>query len=107
MSSRTNVLVFQIYILFSPQDANSNGTVMVGATGAMLVQPSAVPAPPVGAIPVNPVMTMPAGVNPTPSAVGGTVISMETENEASPNCYYKEKIFFTLSTWIDTISVIF
>ena len=82
---------------------------MVGANaGAMLVQPNAVPAPPVGAIPVNPVMTMPAGVNPTPSAVGGTVISMETENEASPNCYYyKDFFFFTLSTWIDTISVIF
>ena len=99
MSSRTNVLVFQIYILFSPQDANSNGTVMVGATGAMLVQPSAVPAPPVGAIPVNPVnpvMTMPAGVNPTPSAVGGTVISMETENEASSKCYYKEFFFLYL-----------
>ena len=77
---------FKFTSFFSPQDANSNGTVMVGANaGAMLVQPNAVPAPPVGAIPVNPVMTMPAGVNPTPSAVGGTVISMETENEASPN----------------------
>ena len=77
---------FKFTSFFSPQDANSNGTVMVGANaGAMLVQPNAVPAPPVGAIPVNPVMTMPAGVNPTPSAVGGTVISMETENEASSN----------------------